>query len=244
MRHAVVMAAGEGSRLRPLTEDWPKPVLPIDGRPVVATLLRDLAAAGIEHAVVVTGHLAEQVEELVGDGSGFGLRTTFARQPGVLGSADVVLRGIAAGAEPPIVVAAADTVFGRGDVERFARAAEDAAGAIAYRAEPAPDPPHRWGIRIAGGRVEAVLDRSGTSAVSGAPLWALGPELAPFLEGLSGPPYELADAFERAVAAGLEIRGVEIGRTRDLTRPADLVRENFTYLGLGATSAPSAPGGS
>ena len=59
--HAIVMAAGEGRRLRPVTERWPKPVLPIDGRPVLGTLLRELAAAGIERAVVVTGHLAEQV---------------------------------------------------------------------------------------------------------------------------------------------------------------------------------------
>jgi NDP-sugar pyrophosphorylase family protein len=55
------MAAGEGTRLRPLTERWPKPVLPIDGRPVIATLLRELAAAGCERVYIVTGHLAEQV---------------------------------------------------------------------------------------------------------------------------------------------------------------------------------------
>ena len=90
LMHAVVMAAGEGTRLRPLTERWPKPVLPIDGRPVIATLLRELAAAGCTHAVVVTGHLAEQVEELVGGGAGFGIEIAFARQPGVLGSADTV----------------------------------------------------------------------------------------------------------------------------------------------------------
>ena len=42
--HAVVMAAGEGRRLRPITERWPKPVLPIDGKPVVVTLVHDLAA--------------------------------------------------------------------------------------------------------------------------------------------------------------------------------------------------------
>jgi glucose-1-phosphate thymidylyltransferase len=48
MRRAVVMAAGEGKRLRPLTERWPKPVLPIDGRPVIGTLLRELVAAGVE----------------------------------------------------------------------------------------------------------------------------------------------------------------------------------------------------
>ncbi|MFL5928945.1 MAG: NDP-sugar synthase, partial [Gaiellaceae bacterium] len=59
------MAAGLGTRMRPLTERWPKPVLPIDGKPVVVTLVHDLAAAGCERIVVVTGHLAEQVEALL-----------------------------------------------------------------------------------------------------------------------------------------------------------------------------------
>ena len=47
------MAAGEGRRLRPITERWPKPVLPIDGRPVVATLLHELAGAGCERLHLV-----------------------------------------------------------------------------------------------------------------------------------------------------------------------------------------------
>ena len=99
--HAVVMAAGEGRRLRPLTERWPKPVLPIDGKPVIATLLRELAVAGIGAVTVVTGHLAEQVEELVGDGSVFGIPVRFVRQPEPLGSADAVRRALADGAGAP-----------------------------------------------------------------------------------------------------------------------------------------------
>jgi hypothetical protein len=98
-------------------------------------------------------------------------------------------------------------------------------------------------MRVVDGRVDAVLDRTRTSRVSGAPLWALGPELRPYFDGLGGPPFELAEAFERALADGLEIRAVAIGKTRDLTHPADLMRENFPYLGLGATSAePPSPG--
>lgn len=212
MRHAVVMAAGEGSRLRPLTERWPKPVLPIDGRAVIATLLRGLAAAGVEHAFVVTGHLAEQVEQLVGDGSGFGLHVTYARQPGVLGSADAVQRGLAAGAEPPFLVAGADTVFAAGALAGFAAAAAGCAGALAY-----PEGAPARLTTIAGGPTAA-------------PLWAFGRELLPYLDGLDGPPYELAQAYERAAADGVELRGLDVGKTRDLTHPADLVRENFPYL--------------
>ena len=223
------MAAGEGMRMRPLTEHWPKPVLPIDGRPVIATLLRELARAECELAIVVTGHLAEQVEELVGDGSAFGLEARFARQPGVLGSADAVRRGVAAGAVPPFLVTAADTVYSPGDVGRFAAAfsRSSAAGAIAVRREPAGRQP----VRVRDGFVERLLDDDASNPLSAAPLWAFGPELLPLLDGLSGPPYEIADAVERALAAGLAIAGVEIGPTRDLTDPVDLVVENFPYLG-------------
>jgi dTDP-glucose pyrophosphorylase len=230
---AVVMAAGEGTRLRPLTARWPKPVLPIDGRPVLATLLRELAAAGCTRAAVVTGHLAEQVEELAGDGSAFGLELRYARQPGVLGSADAVRRALAAGVEPPLLVTAADTVYSAGDPGRFltAFAAVDAAGALAVRRDPPPEPPHRAAVRVVGGLVETVLDADPANPLGAAPLWVLGPQVIPFLEGLSGPPYELADAVQHAVAAGLAIAGVEIGKTRDLTYPVDLVRENFPYLG-------------
>ncbi|MGB2953127.1 MAG: sugar phosphate nucleotidyltransferase, partial [Gaiellaceae bacterium] len=121
---AIVMAAGEGRRMRPLTERWPKPLLPVDGRPVIATLLRELSAAGCRLVTVVTGHLAEQVEELLGDGSGFELELRYARQPEAFGSADAVSRALAAGAAPPLLVATADTVFSRGDVARFAAKAD------------------------------------------------------------------------------------------------------------------------
>src|SRR5690242_6093292 len=117
------MAAGEGRRLRPLTERWPKPVLPIDGRPVLATLLHELAGAGMARVFLVTGHLAEQVERLAGDGGAFGVEISTVRQPAILGSADAVARAAAAGARPPFLVTAADTVFRSGDVGVFAAAA-------------------------------------------------------------------------------------------------------------------------
>jgi CTP:molybdopterin cytidylyltransferase MocA len=222
---AVVMAAGEGSRLRPLTEQWPKPILPIDGRPVIATLLRELAAAAFGRAFVVTGHLAEQVEELVGDGGGFGLEVVFARQPGVLGSADAVRRALTAGAEAPFLVVAADTVFAPGDVAAFVAAVRGAPGGIAYRLAPG-----RAALGLDEGRVARVVDVTPGNPRASAPLWWLGAELIPFLDDLDGPPYELAQALQRAVDTGIAVRAVEIHPTRDITHPADLVVENFPYL--------------
>jgi NDP-sugar pyrophosphorylase family protein len=230
--HAIVMAAGEGTRLQPLTERWPKPVLPIDGRPVIATLLRELAAAGCTQVAVVTGHLAEQVEELVGDGSGFGLDLRTVRQPAVLGSGDAVQRALAAGIELPCLVLAADTVFTHGDVEAFADAFahSGAAGAMSGRRDPPAEAPHRAALKVVDGLVVKPIDDDPANRLGSAPLWALGPELRPFLDALTGPPFELGVAFERAIAAGLPIAGFEIGKTRDLTYPVDLVKENFPYL--------------
>jgi CTP:molybdopterin cytidylyltransferase MocA len=119
------MAAGEGRRLRPLTHNWPKPVLPIDGRPVVVTLVHELAAAGCSPIVVVTGHLAEQVEALVAP---LPYDVRFVRQPAVLGSADAVKRADVA---PPFLVTAADTLYTPGDLARFGQAAAALHGAYA-----------------------------------------------------------------------------------------------------------------
>lgn len=226
--HAIVMAAGEGLRLRPLTERWPKPVLPIDGRPVLGTLLRELAAAGVERAVVVTGHLADQVRALTGDGSAWGLDVRFADQPSPNGSADAVFRALAAGAEPPCLVAAADTVFGAGDVGRFVEAAQGRA-AIAVRSDPAPAPPHRYAVAVRNGFVTTVLDVDPANPFAAAPLWLLTEEVVQHLCA-DEPPHELGNAFQAAIDAGSSVSAVEIGRTRDLTDPLDLVEENFPYL--------------
>ena len=227
---AIVMAAGEGRRLRPLTERWPKPLLPIDGRPVIATLLHELAAAGIGRATVVVGHLGDQVRALVGGPGAFPLEVRFADQPEPLGSADAVRRALEAGARPPALVAAADTVFVPGDVARVTRAFDGsgAAGAIAVRRDPPPEPPHRVATRVEDGRVTRVFDDDPANPLSGAPLWAIGASIVPLL-GLDDPPHELGRAFQSAVEQGMTVLAVEVGRTRDLTHPLDLIEENFPY---------------
>jgi NDP-sugar pyrophosphorylase family protein len=227
---AVVMAAGEGTRLRPLTERWPKPVLPIDGRAVLSTLLRELAAAECELVWLVTGYLAEQVEGLVGDGSAFGLEIRLVRQPAVLGSADAVHRALDAGAVPPVLVSAADTVYSRGDVARFADefGVSGAAGAVAVRTDPPPGP-GRSAVGRTDGRIVRMRDDDPGNSWSGAPLWGVGPPVAERL-CLDRPPYELENAFQAAIDAAELVIAIEIGKTRDLTYPLDLVEENFPYL--------------
>ena len=230
--HAVVMAAGEGTRLRPVTERWAKPVLPIDGRPVLATLLRELAGAGIGRVWLVTGHLARQVEALAGDGSAFGLELVTVDQPRPDGSADALSRALAAGAAPPLLLSAADTVFAAGAVHDFARAwaASGADGAIAARAGGAPA--HTTHLQVEDGRIVRIRDPGGQ--VTAAPLMGLGEAVVGEVPAVCRPPfkapYEVADAFQRTIDAGGHVAAIPTGATRDLTDPLDLVEENFPYL--------------
>ena len=233
-RDIVVLAAGEGTRLRPLSDRWAKAVLPIDGRAVLATLLQELRAAGLGRVWLVSGHLAEQVERLAGDGSGFGLEIRHVRQSHPEGAAHAAACALAAGAPPPFLLSAADTVYRRGDVGRFAQAfaASGAAGAIAVRKRPQRN--HHVRVRVEEGRIVRVPDPAAPGEVTAGPLMAAGEPVARWLAAVCRPPYrppyDVSQAYQGAIDEGHAIAAVEIGPTRDLTTPLDLVEENFPYL--------------
>jgi hypothetical protein len=76
-----------------------------------------------------------------------------------------------------------------------------------------------------------VQDPGDESGYTSAPAFALGSSIAARVaRELPGPPYELKDAFQGAIDAGEVVLAVEIGQTRDLTDPLDLVEQNFPYV--------------
>jgi NDP-sugar pyrophosphorylase family protein len=81
VRQAVILAGGQGTRLRPLTLTTPKPLIPIHGKPFAAYLLELLKKNDIEEVVFLTGYLGEQFPPTLGDGSRFGLGVTYAQTP-------------------------------------------------------------------------------------------------------------------------------------------------------------------
>ena len=74
---AMVLAAGFGNRLRPLTDHTPKPLLPIGGKPMIVHHLEKLAAAGFKEVVINLGHLGHKIPEALGDGSSWGLSIAY-----------------------------------------------------------------------------------------------------------------------------------------------------------------------
>jgi NDP-sugar pyrophosphorylase family protein len=84
---ALVLAAGEGTRLRPLTLERPKPMLPIAGVPLLEIIVRQLAAAGVADIAINLHYKPETITSHFGDGAAFGARIRYAHEPSLLGSA-------------------------------------------------------------------------------------------------------------------------------------------------------------
>lgn len=82
----VLMAGGQGRRLRPLTRNTPKPMLKLGGKPILEHLIEQLAAAGFVHFVIAVNYLAEQVREHFGDGSRWGTEIEYLHERKPLGT--------------------------------------------------------------------------------------------------------------------------------------------------------------
>lgn len=91
---ALVLTAGFGTRLLPLSEVRAKPALPVAGQPLISRILGWLQRAGTRRVVLNLHHRAETITRIVGDGSGFGVSVRYSWEPGILGSAGGPARAI------------------------------------------------------------------------------------------------------------------------------------------------------
>lgn len=77
---AIILAAGKGTRMRELTNEVPKPMLQVHGKPILEHIIEGLAAAGVREIFIITGFKAEVIESYFGDGSKWKLRIAYGRQ--------------------------------------------------------------------------------------------------------------------------------------------------------------------
>jgi NDP-sugar pyrophosphorylase family protein len=102
---ALILAAGEGTRLRPLTLDRPKPMVPICGRPLLEWIIEGLRDAGVTDLAINLNYKAEAITTHFGDGAAFGVEITYSHETRLLGSAGAARKLRAwVGAHPLLVV--------------------------------------------------------------------------------------------------------------------------------------------
>lgn len=102
---AMILAAGRGERMRPLTDHTPKPLLPVAGKPLIVWHLEKLAAAGITDVVINHAWLGQQIEDALGDGSDFGVRIQYSPEHVALETAGgIATAGPLLGSGPFLVI--------------------------------------------------------------------------------------------------------------------------------------------
>lgn len=89
---AVVLAAGKGTRLRPLTDDLPKVMIPINGKPVLEYHIIQLAKAGVSDFFINLHYLPEKIKEYFGDGNKWDVKITYSRERTLLGTGGAVYK--------------------------------------------------------------------------------------------------------------------------------------------------------
>lgn len=106
---AMILAAGRGERLRPLTDTVPKPLLEVGGKSLLVHQLERLAAAGIVDVVINLGWLGEQIEAALGDGSSLGVNIEYSPEPpGALETAGGIVHALERLGKEPFLVVAGD----------------------------------------------------------------------------------------------------------------------------------------
>ena len=101
---AMILAAGLGQRMRPLTDTLPKPMLSAGGKPLLQYHLEALAAAGITEVIINLAYLGEKIKAFAGKGEGFGLRITYSQEPEPLETAGALLHALPLLGDSPFIL--------------------------------------------------------------------------------------------------------------------------------------------
>lgn len=138
----MILAAGRGERMRPLTDRLPKPLLPVVGKPLIARLVARLVSCGIPDIVINVSHLGEMIERELGDGAAYGARIAYSREREALETAGGIAAALPLLGNAPFVVVNGD-VYSDFDFRSLVQkaAALSAAGVLAHLVL-VDNPPH------------------------------------------------------------------------------------------------------
>lgn len=122
---AMILAAGRGERMRPLTDDCPKPLLKVRGRPLIVWQILNLVRAGITEIVINHAHLGQMIEDALGDGTQFGARLAYSPEGTALETAGGIAKARHLLGDEPFVVVSADIYMPHFNFEQVKNTLED-----------------------------------------------------------------------------------------------------------------------
>lgn len=223
MKQAIVLAAGEGQRLRPFTVTRPKAMLSIADKPILQYAVEALAENGIRDIVLVVGYRKEQVYDYFGSGEKLGVNISYVTQGRQLGTAHA-LAAAKEVAQDEFMVLHGDNLVEAATIASFMSVAPEA---VLVKREAVPE---RYGVvNIEGGEVKSIVEKpkeAGSNLVNTG-IYTFSKDIFEFAESV----LDIPDALNEMIAGGHTIKAVETESTwLDIVYPWDILRLNTGIL--------------
>jgi len=220
----MILAAGRGERMRPLTDRTPKPLLPVAGKPLIIWHLERLAAAGIHEIVINHAHLGDQIEALLGEGDAWNVAIRYSAEPrGALETAGGIANALPLLGTEPFLVVNGD-IYCDWDFSR-ARIADDALAHLVLVDNPAHHPGGDFTLHDgkvgAGGTAQAGSAANIGTAYTFSGIGIYRPEF--FADIARGTPAKLAPLLNEAIAAAQVSGEYHAGQWVDVGTPERLM---------------------
>lgn len=234
MRQAIVLAAGEGERMQPLTSTLPKVMLPIGGKPLLEHLVARAKEAGVEKFVIVVGHQKEKVMDHFGDGNDLGVKIDYVVQEERLGTGHALL--LAEGlVMDRFLVMNGDVLC---DADSLKRVIENEGLAVAAVRVQDPDPETDWILEVEEGYLTSMADnvKPLLSKLICAGICLLDKKIfealrkIPASQGEGKQERDLMTGLKALLADGAQIGVTEVESWIEIVLPWDILKANETLM--------------
>ncbi|MFH0941901.1 MAG: bifunctional sugar-1-phosphate nucleotidylyltransferase/acetyltransferase [Chloroflexota bacterium] len=227
---AVIMAAGEGSRMRPLSYSRPKVMLPIANRPILEHLLIEISEAGIKEFVFIVGYHDEQVRDYFDHGHKWGVGIEYCTQKKQVGTADA-LNQAREQLSGNFLVINGDIIAYRQDIARLIESKDTTMAVTQVK-----DGRELGMVELSGDRVVRIYEKSlkPPSKTANAGIYRFSPQIFEAIARTPKSPrgeYEITDSIQLLIDGGVKVSHQPISQWLDFSYPWDLLAANEKLLG-------------
>ena len=236
---AVILAAGKGSRLHPLTNSRSKAMLPILGKPIVERVIENLAACGLHDFILVISPEDGEIKEYFQHESTLDIRLRFVHQPRRLGTADA-LKQAAPLLKEDFILSACDNLVSEEDGQRLISKwsqQRNFQALLSLIRIPMTDTWKTGIVTLEKDQVTSIIEKpppdKAPTNISSTPLYCFSTRIMDYLPQVPLSPrgeYELQDAIQMMIDAGENVRGLYLQSRLTLTTPEDLLEINLHFL--------------
>jgi len=227
---AVILAAGKGTRMGPLTENRPKAMLPIANRPLLEHIIVAIKAAGIKDFLVVTGYCKEKIIDHFGNGRSLGVNIEYIEQQRQNGTADAITVARNSITER-FLVTNGDVIAGIPDIKNIL----NARGEVVIAAKKVASPEEYGILYVKGNSVEKIVEKpkNPLSDLANAGIYVFEPSIFDAISGTGHSTrgeYEITDSIQRLIDSGKSSAYVSLEKWQDIGFPWHMLEANEMML--------------